>query len=237
MAAVPGFDPIVDPVGTHDFNDFFGNEDVRRDILNIINQANNLYRCESLGLSENAYNVWTNHIMGLLDTLGDLYGASNLPDMVEIACEDANNNTGSVGELNQAFIGNQANFFNNNNGIPVENIGTRFLPMNTENTIMGNAIVDGDEMVNFQDEFSHGRYYKRSTYNAMNPKRNPYNPGAPITALRQYRAIIGGPPLEGGRKAGSRKARSKKTSKAHFFTKRRRHQRALSRRKRNRAAY
>jgi hypothetical protein len=117
--------------------------------------------------------------------------------------------------LNNNYNNNNNNNGNNNNNnannnIPVENIGSRFLPVNAENTIMGNAIEDGNLMVNFQNEFGHGRYYKRSTYNLMEQKKNPYNPGAPITALKQYTAVIGSPPLEGGRGRKTRRRRGLK---------------------------
>ena len=88
------------------------------------------------------------------------------------------------------------------NNIPVENIGSRFLPVNAENTITSDAIKDGNLMVNFQDEFGHGRLYKLSTYFSMQQKKNPYTQ-APITALRQYTAVIGAPPLAGGRRTGA----------------------------------
>lgn len=117
-----------------------------------------------------------------------IYDEHGLPEMEMLPCQDENNN-------------------NNNNNIPVMNIGSRFLPINSENTISSNAIEDGNLMVNFQNEFGHWRLYKRSTYNSMQQKKNPYTQ-APITALKQYTAIIGGPPLEGGGRQKTRRHKS-----------------------------
>jgi hypothetical protein len=213
MAAVPGFEPLSDPVDTEDFNDFFGNEYIRRDMLHIINLVKNLDRCASLGLiTPNEIALKTDNIMELLGVLGDLYDASHLPNMVELACEQENINAGNFNPLNQAFIaGNNFNLGNNNNNGPLPNSGTRFIPSGAENTIMGDEIEDGDLMVNFQDEFGHSRYYKKSTYNSLNPggqKRNPYTQ-QPIVNARTYTAIVG-PPVEGGRQRTKRKSREKR---------------------------
>jgi hypothetical protein len=45
-------------------------------------------------------------------------------------------------------------------------------------------------MVNFDDEFKHGRYYKRSTFNSLpNPKKNPLT-RKQIEIIRTYKANI-----------------------------------------------
>ena len=145
--------------------------------------------------------------MGLRFEAGQLhsqYILQNFPEFATYPCNEDNVNNNNSNNNNNWNNNNN----NNNNNIPVQNIGSRFLPVNAENTIMGNAIEDGDPMVNFQNEFSHGRYYKRSTYNAMQQKKNPYTQ-VPITALRQYTAVIG-PPLGGGKR---RKRKTKRRSR------------------------
>lgn len=200
MAAVPGFEPLENDVDTPDFNNFFDDQYIRRNILTVINRAINLRRCVMMGLSQEEYNAWLPGIIAILTSLGDIYETRNLPEMVELACHDENNNAGNgVGQLNQAFVaGNNFNQGNNNNGL-LPNNGHRYIPAGAENTIMSDEIEDGDLMVNFQDEFGHSRYYKKSTYNSLNPggqKRNPYTQ-QPIVNARTYTAVVG-PPVEGG---------------------------------------
>lgn len=49
------------------------------------------------------------------------------------------------------------------------------IPRNTTNIIMGDEIEEGENMVNFHGESNLGRYYKKSTFNAIpTPKKNPF---------------------------------------------------------------
>ncbi len=48
------------------------------------------------------------------------------------------------------------------------------LPVNAINAITFEPIQEGENMVNFHDEFEHGRFYTKSTYNSLHPKKNPY---------------------------------------------------------------
>lgn len=72
----------------------------------------------------------------------------------------------------------------------------RNIPANATNAITYAPITDGNQMVNFQGEFDHGRYYKQSTYDQLHPgpagrKRNPFTQ-ANITETTSYRARIRG---------------------------------------------
>jgi hypothetical protein len=49
----------------------------------------------------------------------------------------------------------------------------RNIPSGSTNVISYDEIEDGDKMVNFHGEYDYGRYYKRSTFNAMPRKINP----------------------------------------------------------------
>jgi hypothetical protein len=90
---------------------------------------------------------------------------------------------------------------------PSNTLTTRNIPAGSTNSVMMNAIEDGNIMANFHDEFSHGRYYKKSTYNALpKPKKNPYS-RIPITSKTNYKAKIVGAAQEGGRKRVVRKTR------------------------------
>jgi hypothetical protein len=202
------FDPTYMPVNTHDFAVFFGDEDVRRHTLGIIQSIKSLKNCEEV-LGPEEYMDWRDTIMAMVELFSDIYDTHGLPEMENLACQDENSNGNP---LNQGFVANIINN-NNNNNIPVQNIGSRFLPVNAENTITGNSVADGNLMVNFQNEFQHGRLYKRSTYNALQQKKNPYT-SAPITALKQYTAVIGAPPLEGGRTRRRRRGHRRQTRRS-----------------------
>jgi hypothetical protein len=51
---------------------------------------------------------------------------------------------------------------------------TLYVPKNAVNTITGEAIKDGDMMVNFHGERELGRFYHSTSYTQLNPPRNPY---------------------------------------------------------------
>lgn len=58
------------------------------------------------------------------------------------------------------------------------NIGTRNIPKNATNAISFEPIENNTNMINFHDEFSHGRYYTKNTFNKLalknGKKENPY---------------------------------------------------------------
>jgi len=57
---------------------------------------------------------------------------------------------------------------------PEIDIGELELPSNAENEITKNHIKPGTNMVNFHEEYEHGRYYTKNTFDKFaNPKRNP----------------------------------------------------------------
>jgi hypothetical protein len=86
--------------------------------------------------------------------------------------------------------------FNSNMGRPTN---IRTIPAGARNAVMLNAIQDGNSMVNFQNEYSRGRYYKKSTYNQLpEPKQNPFSRER-IVAKTQYKAKVPSVP-RGGRK-------------------------------------
>jgi hypothetical protein len=89
----------------------------------------------------------------------------------------------------------------------------RNLPANATNAITYDPIVNGTNMVNFQGEFDHGRYYKRNTFAQLpagpnGRKRNPYTQQN-IMNTRSYRARIP-QPAEGGRRRKTRRRRRSK---------------------------
>lgn len=56
------------------------------------------------------------------------------------------------------------------------------------NMIMYEPIEENNDMINFNNEYNLGRYYKKSTFNLLpEPKRNPYT-GKKITRARTYKA-------------------------------------------------
>jgi hypothetical protein len=84
------------------------------------------------------------------------------------------------------------------NSIQVSNVGptrisVRAIPRNNENALTMEPIADGNGMVNFHDESARGRYYKKSSYNSMVQKINPFTRKA-INAKNvvQYKAKVGG---------------------------------------------
>jgi hypothetical protein len=90
----------------------------------------------------------------------------------------------------------------------------RNLPTNATNAITYEPIVNGTNMVNFQGEFDHGRYYKRNTFAQLpagpnGRKRNPYTQQN-IMNTRSYRARIPPQPVEGGRRRKTRRRRRSK---------------------------
>lgn len=48
-----------------------------------------------------------------------------------------------------------------------------FIPLNQEDTIYGEPILNGMLMADFHEERIFGRYYTKSSYEALHPKRNP----------------------------------------------------------------
>jgi ankyrin repeat protein len=80
-----------------------------------------------------------------------------------------------------------------------KNIPTRNIKRGTENVIMGDEIKNGNIMVNFprnnKYESEYNAYYKKNTYNALNPKKNPIT-RAPIniskTILYKAKLVDGG---------------------------------------------
>jgi hypothetical protein len=116
--------------------------------------------------------------------------------------------------LPEAQNGNLGNNNSNQNAI----LETRNLPVNAINTITYEPIANSTEMVNFHNEFGHGRYYTRETYNQMpigpnGRKRNPYTQQN-ITEIRSYTGRIPAAAV-GGRKQKTRSKRrsSRKTIK------------------------
>ena len=117
------------------------------------------------------------------------------------------------------------NIVNNNSIANYPNNGQRntrnILPANILNAISTTPIQNGNNMVNFQDEFAHGRYYTKNTFNQLQPhvysgkKRNPYTqqniePGN----IKRYRAKKAAP-AEGGRRRKTKKRRVSKKKKTH----------------------
>lgn len=203
---VYGFDPYYMPVDTHEFDNFFSDQDTRRDILIIINQMINLNQCEeSLGPEE--YMDWRDRIMVMVDALADQYTSRQLPEMVDIACHDANNN---VAEEDPVYEAN-----------PIPNSGeTRHLPAGSTNALSAENIKEGNIMVNFGSEFAEDRYHLKSKYNQWKTlpdgrKENPYT-RQPINNARTYKATLELPLLEGGRRRRRRTRISKKRSKSIF---------------------
>jgi hypothetical protein len=77
-------------------------------------------------------------------------------------------------------------------------LNTRPIPAGSRNAVLLNTIADGNRMVDFQGEYSRGRYYTQSTYNQLpEPKRNPFSRER-ITYKTQYKARV--PAVSGGRK-------------------------------------
>jgi hypothetical protein len=85
------------------------------------------------------------------------------------------------------------------------------IPTNAQNAISYNAIQDGNNMVNFHEESTRGRYYKRDSYNQLmaSSATNPYT-RQPIRSgnAEYYRARVatrrGGRRLRGTRRGSTR---------------------------------
>jgi hypothetical protein len=201
---------------TDDFNSFFDDPMVRYIILEIIQKGGKSVFCRDRNqpIGNPLREEIDEELRNNAEELFRGYRRLRLPELrVRDRCnqeDELNNNNNNNWNNNW---NNNNNNGNNNNNIPVQNIGSRFLPVNAENTITSNAIEDGNLMVNFQNEFQHGRYYKQSTYNAMQQKKNPYTQ-APITALKQYTAVIGAPPLAGGRTRRRRDVMKRRRTKS-----------------------
>jgi len=86
------------------------------------------------------------------------------------------------------------------------NIPSRNIPLNSENIITKEPIENGNTMVNFQGEFGRGRYYKKSTYNSMSIKRNPFTRNV-INQRNEYKAKVGGRRNKGSKTRKTRKTR------------------------------
>jgi hypothetical protein len=106
------------------------------------------------------------------------------------------------------YTGSNGALMNYNSNIGSSN-NIRTVPDGARNAVMLNAIQDGNSMVNFQNEYSRGRYYKKSTYDQLpEPKQNPFS-REPITAKAQYKARVpvaarGGRKTRKGRKSARR---------------------------------
>ncbi len=89
--------------------------------------------------------------------------------------------------------------------LPVVVENTRNVPRNATNAITMDPITDGAIMANFHGESALGRFYKKDTYNSMNPKRNPFT-RAPIqpSNVSYYRARV---PAAGGKRKTRRMRR------------------------------
>lgn len=92
-----------------------------------------------------------------------------------------------------------------------------YIPRGSKNAITEEEIVEGNDMVawgNRQNLFlEEPRYYKKSTYNSLNPKKDPQT-REPITDLFQYKArIIGGktPRRKHKRRSTLKKRKARKT--------------------------
>lgn len=121
--------------------------------------------------------------------------------------------------------GNNNNNHINNNNMQMNPVvpQNRNLPANAENAITFAPIANGAEMVNFQDEFGHGRYYTQGTYNQFQVgpngrKKNPFTQEN-ILETMPYIARIANP-VGGKRRSRKvrkprRKTRRTKTSRVH----------------------
>lgn len=84
---------------------------------------------------------------------------------------------------------NEYNLSNNLNALPYKNVKSK-------ETILMSNIKNGDEMINFHDEYKYNRYYKRNEFNQLpgNPKKNPYTrKNIKPSNIKRYKAhLIGG---------------------------------------------
>ena len=94
------------------------------------------------------------------------------------------------------------------------------IPEGQEDVISMTAIPDGTRMVDFHGERAKHRYYTEATYNALNPKKNPYTRQAiePNQVTRYIAKLDSTLPVqEAGRRRKTRKSkrRAKKTRRRH----------------------
>jgi hypothetical protein len=125
---------------------------------------------------------------------------------------------------------NNNNYVNNNNHVNNNNMQVnpivpqnRNLPVNATNAITYAPIANGAEMVNFQEEFGHGRYYTQETYNQLplgpnGRKKNPYTQAnilEPMPYIARIANPIGGKRRSRKVRKPRRKTRRAKTSRVH----------------------
>lgn len=158
------------PIDTHDISQFFANEEVRRSILRIIRYKTSLDGCDD----NSEYGDLQETIMAFVGDLADMYNDHDLPELALILCNNNNDQNNENNYLNNTAI-----------------VETRVVPPGAKNTITEENIQDGNLMVNFAGESEYGRFYKKSTYNSLNPKIHPYT-RQPITHARTYRAALSG---------------------------------------------
>jgi hypothetical protein len=87
------------------------------------------------------------------------------------------------------------------------------IPKKAKNAITMSYIKEGENMVNFHDEFDRGRFYTERTHNSTKDKKNPYTQHTIFpTNVSYYRAH-----LQGGKRRTRtyRKASKKSTRKAN----------------------
>jgi hypothetical protein len=92
----------------------------------------------------------------------------------------------------------------NNIVVRRNNTNVRSLPANAINTITHGNIQDGNNMVNFQNEFKYGRFYTKNTYDKFKLKQNPVT-REPIKEVKSYKASV-----RKTRKGGKRRINQKK---------------------------
>jgi hypothetical protein len=244
------FDPYYMPVNTQDFTVFFADEDVRRHALRIIQNMKSLNNCEE-GLSSEEYMDWRDTIMGMVDEFREMYNTHDLPAMEQLACHDQNSNNNNNNNNNNNVDPAMAQLMANLGYaapepalVAIPNSGeTRHMSPGATNALTDENIKEGNLMVNFGSEYGNDRYHLKSSFNKWKTlnaghKENPYT-REPITNAQTYIATLEVPPLEGGKRQKIDQVRflTKGRYKRSRKTKRRRHQRALSRRKRCTAAY
>ena len=93
------------------------------------------------------------------------------------------------------------------------------IPAGQEDIISMTAIPDGTRMVDFHGERAKHRYYTEATYNALNPKKNPYTRQAiePNQVTRYIAKLDSTLPVQeaGRRKTRKYKRRARKTRRHH----------------------
>jgi hypothetical protein len=102
----------------------------------------------------------------------------------------------------------------------------RNIPAGSSNIITYDDIENGANMVNFGDEFGHGRYYTRATFDQLPINYRSGKKKHPLTraliepgTIRRYRARVQAPapaaPAQGGRRRKTSKRRVSKKKKTH----------------------